>query len=224
VRDSEIPLQARGALSERYGTVLLGQELLHYAWVRNRGEQTLLEMPRWYPPADDPTSSQAHGLFRGRFGTTPQGASTGEVAIGFPFRYWDRHVERCDDPELAYFQLTTSEAPVFYRSLRWRQETTDPRVEVVCMVRADGKLKWEDEPLPAAGYWLFRGGTEEGKPHRLAHQASRLEIRFAVAYRPGCLDLVTFRAHSWKTTARVENVELEYEGQGRVFDEQVTAR
>lgn len=223
-RDAEIPLQARGALPERYGTVLLGRELLHYTWIRGRGDQSLLEMPRWFPPGENPTSSQSRGLFRARFGTAAQPGATGEVVIGFPFRYWDRNVERSDDPELAYFQLTTNEAPVFYRTLRWREETTDPLVEVSCLVRADSKLAWSDEPLPAAGLWELRGGTATTAAHRLAHQASRLEIRFVVTYKPGCLDLVNFRAHGWKTAPRVEDVRLEYEGQGRVFDEQVTAR
>ena len=224
VRDAELPVQARGALSERYGTVLLGGELLHYTWVRIRGEQALLEMPRHFPPGTDRTASQARGLFRGRFGTAPQAGSQGEPVIAFPFRFWDRHAERSDDPELAYFQLTTNEAPAFFRTLRWREQTNDPRVLVVCSVRADGKLPWEDEPLPAGGLWHLRGGSEQGEPHRLAHQAARLEIRFATEYRPGCVDLATYRAHGWKTTARVEDVRLEYEAQGRIFAEQVTAR
>jgi hypothetical protein len=224
-RDAELMVQARGALPERHGTVLLGRELLHYAWVRTRGDTVSLEMPRQYPAgADRTTSGRANGLFRGRFGTTPQGAAAGEAVIQFPFRFWDRWVERSDDPELAYFQLTINEAPVFFRTLRWREETADARVEVVCSVRADGKLPWEDEPLPAAGLWQLRRGTEGGEAHRLAHHASRLEVRFATAYRPGCLDLTTFRAHGWKMTARIEEVRVQYEGQGRVFDEQVTAR
>jgi hypothetical protein len=223
VRDSELALASKGALPDRYGTVLLGRELLHYTWRRNRGEQTVLEMPRFQPPSDDP-DQQPRGLFRGRYGTAPQAASAGEVVIGFPFRYWDRHVERSDDPELAHFQLTMTEAPVFFRSLRWRQETKDPRVEVVCSVRADGKLPWDNAPLPAGGLWQFRGAPADTTPYRLAHHAARLEIRFATAYRPGCLDLETFRAHGWKTTARVEDVRVQYEGQSRIHDEQVTAR
>ncbi|MFY9343797.1 MAG: hypothetical protein WAT39_15010 [Planctomycetota bacterium] len=224
VRDAELPVQNPGALPRRGGTLLLGQELLHYAWMRVRGDQALLEMPRHFPPGADVASSQSRGLFRGRFGTAPQGGSTGEPVIAMPFRYWDRHVDRSDDPELAYFQLTTNEAPVFFRNLRWREETKDPRVEVVCLVRADGKLPWSDEPLPAAGLWELRGGTAAAPPHKLAHHASRLEIRFATRYKPGCVDLVNFRQHGWKTTARLENVVLEYEGQGRVLAEEVTAR
>lgn len=223
-RDSVLPLQARGALPGNYGTVLLGRELLHYAWIRAKGDQVTLEMPRWYPPDRRDDTSMARGLFRGRFATTPQGASSGEPVIGFPFRYWDRHAEHSDDPEESYFQITLNEAPAFFRSITWRQETTDPRVEVLCMVRADGKLPWEGDPLPAGGYWQFRTPTQDGAPHKLAHQATRLEIRFATVYKPGCIDLATFQAHAWKTAPRIEDVRVEYEGEGRVFDERVTAR
>jgi hypothetical protein len=224
VRDAELPVQSMGALPSRYGTVLLGQELLHYTWARVVGDRAQLEMPRWYPPDGDRASSQSRGLFRGRYGTAAQGGSSGEAVIGFPFRYWDRHVERCDDPELGYFQLTTNEAPVLFRTLQWREETTDPRVEVSCYVRADGKQGWQQEPAPGTGLWRFRGGTAESVGHRLDYHGTRLEVRFVTAYKAGAVDLASFRAHGWKTTARIEDVRLEYEGQSRIFDERVTTR
>lgn len=235
-KDSQLPVIDRGALP-RNGTLLLGQELLHYTWPRGTTEQVVLEMPTWFPSDGEPVSSQARGLFRGRFGTAAQGGANNEAVILFPFRYWDRHVERSDDPELAYAQLTTNEAPAYFRTLRWREETTDARCEVVCLVRTDGKTPWEAEPAPAAGLWLLKrasAGTSAGTSaqagsaaapaHRLGRNASRLEIRFATVYRPGAVDLASFRAHGWKTTARITDVVVEYEGQGRVFDEQVTAR
>ena len=222
-RDNTLPVQALGAMPPGCGTVLLGRELLHYTWVRTEGDKVTLEMPRWIPPGDSDTSSGARGLFRGRFGTTVQSGSSGEPVIMFPFRYWDRYFERTDDPELAYFQLTATETPVFYRTLRWREETQDPRVSVVCLCRTDSLVPWDGVP-GAGGLWQFTGSTASSPPHRIAAQASRLEMRFATVYKPGVLDLVAFRAHGWKTTARVEDVRLEYEGQGRVFDERVTAR
>jgi hypothetical protein len=221
--DNTLPLQALGAMPPGCGTALLGRELLHYTWVRTEGDKVTLEMPRWIPPGESDTSSGAHGLFRGRFGTTVQSGSSGEPVIMFPFRYWDRYYERTDDPELAYFQLTATETPVFYRTLRWREETQDPRVSVVCLCRTDSLVPWDGVP-GAGGLWQFTGSTANSPPHRIAAQASRLEMRFATVYKPGVLDLVAFRAHGWKTTARVEDVRLEYEGQGRVFDERVTAR
>jgi hypothetical protein len=223
-RESALAVQALGALPPRGGTVLIGTELAHYAWVRAQGDGAVLEMPRWQPPPDDPDETQARGLLRGRYGTVPQSVSSGTPVIGFPTRYWDRHAARCDDPELAYFQLTTNEAPVYYRTLRWREETRDARVAVECLVRADQTVPWTADPARTPGLWLLRGGTQSAPPHLLDRQSTRLEIRFATVYQPGSIDLQTFRAHAWKTSARVEDVRLEYEGQGRVFDEQVTVR
>ena len=208
------------------GTLLMGQELLHYAWSRNT--VNTLEMPNWYPPNPDGTvetgSSAARGLFRGRFGTAPQGASSGEVVIQFPFRHWDRYADFSDDPELSYYQLTTNEAPVFYRDLTWREETTDPRVQVVCKVRTDSLAPWTADPAEYPGLWEFSGGSSDSEPHRIGRQASRLEVRFHTVYQPGCLDLQAFTQHGWKTSARVEDVRVQYEGQSRILDEQVTAR
>ena len=164
------------------------------------------------------------GLFRGRYGTAPQGASSGEVVISWPFRYWDRYADFCDDPELAYSQLTTNEAPVFFRDLRWREETQDARVQVVCRARTDSLVPWTADPNERAGFWEFQGSSTDVTAHRLARQASRLEIRFQTVYQPGCIDLNAFTAHGWKTSARVEDVRVQYDGQGRIFDELVTAR
>ncbi|MBL8727724.1 MAG: hypothetical protein JNM25_04785 [Planctomycetes bacterium] len=224
VRAETLPVQAQGALPTTYGTLLLGREVLHYCWVRAPAGQTTLEMPRWYPPGEDPTSTQGRGLFRGRFGSTPQGGSTGEAVIGFPFRYWDRFAEASDDPELAYAQLTTTSAPAFFRTLHWREETRDPRVDVICLVRADGRAPWSAEPATTPDLWRFEQAADSDIVHRIAAQASRLEVRFATVYKPGVLDLVTYRQHGWKTSARVEDVRLDYEGQRRIVDERVTAR
>jgi hypothetical protein len=208
------------------GTLLMGQELLHYTWSRNSANT--LEMPNWYPPNEDGTietgTSSARGLFRGRYGTQSQGAGSGEVVISWPFRYWDRYAEFSDDPELAYSQLTTNEAPVFFRDLRWREETTDSRVQVVCRVRTDSLAPWTAEASAFPGLWEFVGKPADGAAHKLNRGASRLEIRFQTVYQPGCVDLQAFTQHGWKTSARVEDVRIQYEGQSRIFDEQVTAR
>jgi hypothetical protein len=223
-RDSELSLQSLGALPARGGTLLLGRELLHYSWVRRRGQQVQVEMPRWFPPDEDPASAQSRGLFRGRFGTAAQGGSSGEAVIAFPFRYWDRYEERSDDPELGYTQLTLNEAPAFFRSLRWREQRSDARVEPVVLVRIDGRSPWNAEPNVAPGLVQPKGGTAEGAGHRLNQQASRVEVRFAVDYLPGAIDLANFRAHAWKQSLRIQDVVLEYEGQTSIFHEQVSAR
>jgi len=222
-RDATLPVASVLPLDISRGTVLLGRELLHYTWVLQNGDQGSLDMPRWYPPGEDPGSTASRGLFRGRFGTTPQAGSSGEAVIAFPFRFWDRYADRSDDPELACSQLTTTEAPVLYRTLRWREESTDPRVGIVCLVRSDSKAPWSSEP-GTPGFWRFEKNPTNDVPHRIDAPGSRLEIRFLAAYKPGVIDLQTFRAHAWKTSVRVEDVHLEYEGQSRIFDEKVTAR
>lgn len=222
-RDSVLPVQSLASMP-RSGTVLLGRELLHYGWMRQVGDAGTLEMPQWYPPGEDGTSASARGLFRGRFGTAAAGASSGEAVISWPFRYWDRYAEFSDDPELAYFQLTSTEAPSFYRSLTWKQETQDALVDIVCLVRTDSKAPWTADPATTAGLWQFKRGAGNDEPSVIGAMASRLEVRFAVVYKPGVVDVITGKAHAWKTTARVEKVRVQYDGQTRIFDQRVTAK
>lgn len=224
---SFVPLVDIGPLP-RAGTLLLGQELLHYCW-GSTGDQNGVNMPNWYPPNPDGTldtdnRNAARGLFRGRFGTAPQAFGSGQVVVLWPTRYWDRYAEFSDDPELAYFQITTNEAPAFFRELRWREETRDPRVQLICSVRTDSLVPWSADPESNVGLWQFTGSSETGEGHRLDRQAARLEVRFQTRYRPGAIDLQAFSSHGWKTTARVENVQVDVEGESRIFDEEVTAR
>ena len=222
-RDAEIGLQGRGALPSR-GTLLVGRtELLHYAWARQNGNQLQLEMPRWYP-ADDSGSAQSRGLFRGRYGTAAQGASIGEVVIGFPFRYWDRWEEQSDDPELGYWQLTVDEAPLFFRHLRWRVQRADARVQPVVLVRYDALAPWSAVPDTGPGLRRASAGGSEAGLFPLGRQASRLEVRFAASYAAGSVDLTTLRAHAWKRSLRIEEVAVDYDGGTTVLAEQETAR
>ncbi len=221
-RDDRLALTSLGPLPPRYGAARLGGEVLHYTWVRIAGSEASLEMPRWFPPGAHGDTSSARGLFRGRFGTTPQGASSGEAVIHWPIRYWDRHAVASDDPELAYFQLTTNEAPTFVRGVRWREETSDPLVDVICTVRTDPRVGWDAEP--GRGLLLLRRGSGDDDWSRVGGQTGRFELRFATIYEAGAIDLATYTAHAWKTTARIDQIRVDCEGQTRILDEQVTAR
>ena len=220
-RSNSLSVQSLGAMPQRYGTALLGRtELLHYTWARKQGDRASFEMPRSWEGG----SSGGSGLFRGRFGTIAASASSGEPLIWMPFRYWDRHVEGNDDPEQSYFQFTTREAPVFFRTLSWSEETMDSSVDVVCCVRADGIASWSDDPETTPDFWRLERSPGASEPFILGVHATQLEVRFATVYMSGCVDLVGFQAHAWKTAVRVDEVELEYEGEGRVLAERVTAR
>lgn len=223
-RDSVLPVQALGALAPRGGTVRLGRELLHYTWVRVQGDSVQLEMPRWYPPGEHGTSSLARGLLRARYGTDASPGSSGEAVISWPFRYWDRHAELSDDPELGYSQLTATSAPAFFRSISWREEVQDSSVDVICRVRTDGRAPWTSDPETTPGFWEFTQAGDAEQPHLLSGQGARLEVRFSTLYKSGALDLETLQAHGWKTAAKVSRVRVEYEGEQRIFDERVTAQ
>ncbi|MGE3171081.1 MAG: hypothetical protein AB7O97_00555 [Planctomycetota bacterium] len=224
-RDDTMTVQALGALPATFGTLLLNRtELLHYTWSRTSGDVTSLEMPRQYPPGEVGDGASARGLFRGRYGTAPASAGAGEPVILMPFRYWDRHVPQNDDPEQSYFQLSVREAPVYFRSLTWEEETADQNVDVLCYVRADARTPWSDDPAKSPFLRLLRRSAGETGAKVLDLQATQLEVRFVTEYRPGCLDLVTWQSHAWKTAPRVRNVELDYEGDARILREQVTLR
>ncbi|MCA8948455.1 MAG: hypothetical protein KDE27_03075, partial [Planctomycetes bacterium] len=223
-RDNLLPVQALGGLPRGGGTLRLGTELLHYTWSRQLGDAGQLEMPRWYPPGEAGTSSLARGLLRARYGTQASVASSGEAVIVWPFRYWDRYAEQSDDPELGYSQLTTTSAPAYFRSVTWSEQIRDGSVDVICRVRADGRAPWSADPETTPGLWEFTRGANDPAPSLLATQASRLEIRFQTVYKGGAVDLVTQRAHGWKTSARVTDVHVDYEGEPRIFNERVTAQ
>lgn len=223
-RGDALPVQALGALPSR-GLLLLGQELLHYAWTRVNGDQVSLEMPRHYPPGEEPgEGGSSQGLLRGRFGTTPQGASQGEAVIGMPFRHWDRRVERADDPELAPFQITCVQSPVLWKSVVWTQETTDARVEVECLLRVDQHGTWADDPALVPGLFALQLEAGDPRPRRLDFQGSQIEARFQTVYRPGAFDPAQYRAHGWKTAPKIKDVALEYEGQPQILTEVVRTR
>ncbi len=219
-RSEKIQLQAAGAMPRQFGSVLLNRtEIAHYTWSRTLGTGIALEMPRHFPPGEDGDTMAARGLFRGRFGTAPTSVGASEPVIFMPVRYWDRHVERSDDPEQSYFQLTMREAPSYFRSVRWEEETTDPTVDVRLFMRADARQQWRDDPKLSPWLRELERSTGDSDAKVLDLQATQLELRFVTIYSPGCLDLQTYRAHGWKTAPKVRSVELEYEGESRIVRE-----
>ena len=95
---------------------------------------------------------------------------------------------------------------------------------MVCLVRTDSKAPWTGDPAATPGLWRFTRESGDDRTSTIGSQASRLEIRFGTVYKPGVFDFVTGKVHAWKTTAKVDQVRVQYEGQGRILDERVTAR
>ena len=78
--DAAIPLESTQEFPQE-GTVLIGEELIHFT--RQRGGT--LEMPS---ASSEPGMQDGRGLglFRGRYGSTPQSHGGGAPVILFPFR------------------------------------------------------------------------------------------------------------------------------------------
>lgn len=209
-----------GALPRFGGTVLMGSELLHFTWTH--GDQ-LLEMPSYI---DATTESKAkRGLFRGRYGTTPYSAQSGEALIGFPFRVWDRYRERTEDPELSYFQATFRQGSAYFTELMWQEDNDEPKlVDLQCLVRLDGKGGFADDPLAGPSLRKFEQGTVDDHGNRINRQAETLEARFFVTYKGAAFDPFTFLMQGWKKAPSVTAVVLSLEGEPRILEERVTAR
>ena len=222
--DHEFVVQGIGALPRFGGTVLLGQqnpEVIHYTWTNSGG--TALVMPEWFDPED--LQNRGTGLFRGRYGTVPQGATEGAPLIWLPFRHWDRYHERSDDPELAYYQATRRETPVYWSTLQWRDENPEPSLLALRVtVNIDDAGSFADDPTKVPGMFLFEQGTIEDQPNRIDWQGSTIELRFATEYKPGAFDPVSFLSNGWKQSISIQDVIVNYEGDTRILEERKTNR
>jgi hypothetical protein len=182
------------------GTVLIGRELIHYT----RHRSGTLEMPR-ASSSPGMRDERGDGIFRGRYGTTPEVAVAGQAVVLFPFRYWDRWADRADAPELAYFGFELAQPAAFWRSFFWIDEAPGHGAcDLAMLVRTDPNTPWDEEPLGSNGLTLVRSGTEEGGPVPLGRQSDRVEWRAFVEYQPGAFDLESGLSHAWKTTPHLK--------------------
>jgi len=221
--DHQLVVNNLGNLPGVGGTLLMGRELLHYTWTV--GNQ-MMEMPVWHQPAEDDQGERADkGLFRGRYGTIPQGAAGGEAVIWFPLRYWDRFHERADDPEMAYAQVTLNLYDVDYETIRWTEENPDEQfLDLRCYVRVDGLAPFEADPDKERMLFLFKEGKVDDKANVLARQGSVLEARFMTEYRTGAFDPENFLMHAWKLTPTLRDCVIKYRGRTHVLKETVVQR
>ncbi|MCA8942037.1 MAG: hypothetical protein KDB80_05700 [Planctomycetes bacterium] len=214
----ELLVNRLGALPADGGTVLLGTELLHYAWTEGVGT---LAMPAWTDPAGD---GRPEGLLRGRYGTTPVAGATGEAVIWFPFRYWDRFHERADDPAMAYAQYTSDPGLSWFDRFGWIEEGNSELVDLQCYVRVDHRGRFDADPEETPGLFRFRKGEHQGGLNRIGMLGSAIELRFCVEYKPGAFDGQTFLAQDWKYAPILREFVLVSESEPRILSERITAR
>lgn len=210
--DSVLPVAGtRGFPSS--GTLLIGEELVHYTWIRNGS----FEMPRTSaePGAMD---AEGDGVFRGRFGTAATTHLAGEPVILFPFRYWDRWADRADCPELSYFGLEVDQPSAWWRSVYWEAEASGfDGATVGVLQRTDPDVPWDADPDENPGLTLMWAGSKDGGEVPIGVQSDRIEWRTFVRYNPGAFDLETGISHGWKETPRLRRLGVTFLAPTRVL-------
>jgi hypothetical protein len=180
------------------GTVLIGDELVHYTRVRG----AVLEMPR---ASTEPGrgNENGDGIFRGRFGTPASPHGAGELVILFPARYLDRWAERADAPELGYFGFEVDQPAAFWTGVFFSKEDSD-MARLGVLQRTTPDAPWDGDPETDKRLALHWNGEREGKPVAIGRQSDRIQWRAFVDYLPGAFDLRTGAAHGWRRTPKLK--------------------
>jgi len=216
------------------GLVLIGRELVHYVYSR---QYLSMEMPaRQRPPGaveenrtvaaeeEDPRLRLGDGIFRGRFGTSPESHSGGCPVIAFPFRYWDRHAEKADAPEMHHFDIHLRSPRAFFAGVTWEEEVPNAMVDLRLLARVGRQADWRHDPQTAPGLYLFDQPTVEERPNRIGRQGNELFLRFFTVYESGAFDPVQFLAQEWKQVPVVRNIRIYYEAPTVILQEKEVTR
>jgi hypothetical protein len=207
-----------------YIRIALSGEIIGYT---NWDVKTLTApLGRFDPTKDntprDPNSEHkkvAGSIFRGRFGTVPQAASAGDVAIAMPFRVYDRYAERADDPEQSYLQLSWTKHGAIWKRISWDEE---PRkfVNVVALIRFSGGPAWDSDKIIKVGQEQMPSDDRRQYLYQLDDptainllnvEADRIEVRIGVRFEAGAYDrLADVAPDSWKETPAIRKVTVEY--------------
>ena len=152
-------------------------------------------------------------------------AAGNEALVWMPFRFWDRYRDGASAPEASFFQATFDRGPVFWRSFGWNEDFTEELVKVRAVVRFDNRGDYKDK----AGETVFVRRFEEGRAagdalHSLDFAASRMQVRFGVEYGNGAFDPINFLSHAWKRSPELKAVMIDYEGETRILEEEVSTR
>lgn len=195
--DGLLPIANADEFPEQ-GTVLVGDELIHYTRLEGAG----LGMPRAssVPGAMD---AQGEGLFRGRFGTTPAAHSAGEAVILFSIRYWDRWAQRADASELAYFGFEHAQPAAFWSTFFFQKEDADA-AQIGVLQRTDPEAPWDADPEQDQRLALYWSGDDQGRPWAIGRQSDRVDWRVFVRYAKGAFDPKTGLPHGWRQTPRLK--------------------
>lgn len=195
--DASLPVANTEEFPEQ-GTVLIGEELIHYTRLRSG----VLEMPR-ASSVPGRMDERGEALFRGRFGTTPATHAAGEAVILFQVRYWDRWAPRADASELSFFTFTADQPAAFWSGCVFQKEDT-ANAQLGVLQRTDPTAPWDADPEHDKRLTLFWSGDDRGAPHPIGKQSDQIAWRAFVKYSPGAFDFRTGLSTGWRQTPRLK--------------------
>ena len=188
------------------GTVLVGDELIHYDWVVGNA----LVMPS-RSRASGSNDGAGGGLWRGRFGTNPSSHPSGTPVIVFPIRYWDRWADDAEAPEMHFFQLGV-DAPSAYwqRTFFEVEESPLPGPRLGVLVRTDPDAPWDTPADAGPGLRRFYEADPSRGGERIGRQSDAVDWRVFVRYEPGSFEALGGTQSGWKTAPRLKQIGVEY--------------
>ncbi len=159
------------------------------------------------------------GIFRGRFGTVPEGYSVDDIAIALPFRQYDRYAEYSDDAENSYVQLSWTKPGAVWKRITW-SDVPVQFVEVLALVRFSGGPEWDSdavirvgqEPMPLTDRRKFLYEiTDPTAKNLLNVEADRVEVRLLVRFARGAYDrFANVAPDYWKESPWIQKVVVEF--------------
>jgi hypothetical protein len=211
----EIPARdTRGFAPEGYVSILGSgyelEEMIGYTFRGGGGFWMPSERLDSLRGDDPPRDGEGAGIFRGRFGSRPLAYATGDLIVEMPFRYPDRAVQECDDPALAYLQVSRRLPGAFFLSIDWEEYFPRSRLDLEVLVRIDARVPWDAIPLGIEnGLFRFDRPAEEGSPNRIGMQGDRIEVRVFFRYQPGAYDPLGV-SQAWKASPRLRSLRVDY--------------
>lgn len=154
-------------------------------------------------------------FFRGRFGTTPEAHTDGDIVQALPFRYWDRATREYDGAGIAYFQAGYHARGAIWETVELSAigpsgQQLPTRCRPRLLVRFDGQPGWDSVPTNKEGglYEFAGGGTFplRGLSARGGIQADQIEIRVYWDYISGAFQPGT----EWKQTFALDMLRASY--------------
>ncbi len=207
-RASDLPVAQVGGFVQNGGTVLVGDEMIHYTEMVGRG----LSMPY----ALDSEGNVQGGLFRGRYGTTPRSHDAQSIVLEMPFRYWDRYAPMQDSGEMAYYGFSMDLPGAYFESLRVEKMRPVELVDIEVLCRTDPEIRWDADPGRTQGLFLFNDLSD--KEASIIRRAGRgLDVRVLFKFLPGAFQPDLLTAHDWKATPELRSIRVDYLDETRVL-------